>query len=255
MEETKNRKMRKSVRRKKQPGEGAGFKFNKKAVFLFLIVFLAAAAVVAAVLTALKKQESIGVADGAYYYAVDEKTELPSGTSLKREEEITLVKQGKQEYSLTGSMIFEDGGSTMLFQDDMLWYDRASDSMRRINYFSRMSRKDGAFAIERGHSSKEVTDGFLYDNGDLYVILESAALTYGSVSVDIEPMTVISCTWNGDVQLVTPDGTCAYIEQPGQDLAVVFSDNCVLNPLVDTYYQANGTWRLLFTSASMVPEL
>lgn len=224
-------------------------------VILFLIVFLAAAAVVAAVLTALKKQESTGVADGAYYYAVDEKTAIPSGTSLKREEDTTLVKNGRQEYSLTGRMIFEDGGSTMLFQDDMLWYDRASDSMKRISYFSRMKQEGGAFVTERGHSSKEVADGFLYDNGDLYVLLESAALTYGDVSVNLEPMTVISCTWNGDVQLITPDGACAYIEQPGQELAVVFSDNCVLNPLVDTYYQANGTWRLLFVTASRVPEL
>lgn len=245
MKEAKTKKLRKRIK--------IG-KINKKAALIFLIVLFAAAAVIWAVYVALVKQESTGIADGAYYYAVDEKETLPSGSVLKRQDDITRVENRGHEYSLTGSMIFEDGGSTLLFQDDMLWYDRAQDSMKRLSYFTRMTR-DGGYVFTRGHSEKSVSDGFLYDNGDLYVILENASLTYGEQTLEIAAPAVISCTWNGDVQLITPDGACAYIEQPGQSLAVNFSDGCVLNPLVDTYYQANGTWRLLFTSVSMVPEL
>ena len=230
-------------------------KINRKAVIIFLIVLLAAAAVVWAVFVALKKQESTGIADGAWYYAVDEKTVIPDGSSLHRKDDVTMVKNKGHEYSLQGDMIYEDGGKTMLFQTDMLWYDRNTDSMKKIGYFNRMSREGSSFTVTRGNAKKEVSGGFLYDNSDMYVLLEDAKLTYGDTTQDIMAGAVISCALSGDVQLIQADGSCTYLEQPGADLSVSFTDGCVLNPIADTYYQANGTWRILYTSTSMVPEL
>ena len=228
---------------------------NKKAVIIFLIVLFAAVAVVWAVFVALKKQESTGIGEGAYYYAIDEKASIPDGSILRRKDDVTRVENDGHEYSLTGSMIYEDKGKTMLFQGDMLWYDMNTDSMKRIPYFSRMGRDGSKFTVKKGHSEKQVSGGFLYDNGDLYVLLEDAQLSYGEETINLDAGTVISCALSGDVQIVAGDGSCTYLEQPGQQLAVTFGNGCVLNPLADTYYQTNGTWRILFTTPSMVPEL
>ena len=230
-------------------------RINKKAVIIFLIVLAAAAAIVYAAFVALKKQESTGIAEGAYYYAIDEKEEIPAKSSLHRKDDVTSVENNGHEYSLLGNMIYEDGGSTMLFQTDMLWYDLNTDSMKKIDYFTRMSQNGSTFELTKGSSKKEVAGGFLYDNSDMYVLLEDAKLSYGDTTQDIKAGAVISCALSGDVQLITADGKCTYLEQPGQDFSIKFSNGCVLNPVADTYYQTNGTWRILFTSTSMVPEL
>ena len=230
-------------------------KINRKAVIIFLIVLLAAAAVVWAAFVALKKQESTGIADGAWYYAVDEKTLLPDGSSLHRKDDVTMVKNKGHEYSLRGDMIYEDEGKTMLFQTDMLWYDTSTDYLKKIDYFTRMSRNGSNWELTRGHSTKEVTGGFLYDNSDLYVLLESAELVSDAGSTSLGAGTVLSCTWSGDIQIIDENGGCTILEQPGDNLVVRFGNGCELKPLSDTYCQINGTWRLLFTSMSVVPQL
>lgn len=230
-------------------------RINKKAVIIFLIVLAAAAAIIYAAFVALKKQESTAIAEGAYYYAIDEKEEIPAKSSLHRKDDVTSVENNGHEYSLLGNMIYEDGGSTMLFQTDMLWYDRNTDSMKKISYFSRMRQNGSSFTLTKGNSEKEVSGGFLYDNSDMYVLLENATISYGDTTKEIGAGATISCALSGDVQLVLSDGSCSYIEQPGQNFTVTFSDGCQLNPVADTYYQTNGTWRILFTSTSMVPEL
>ncbi|MGN8801264.1 hypothetical protein ACTNCH_09880 [Candidatus Merdisoma sp. HCP28S3_D10] len=228
---------------------------NRKAVIIFLIVLFAAAAVVWAVFVALKKQESTGIADGAWYYAVDEKTVFPKGSSLHRKEDTTTVKCKGHEYSLGSAMIYEDKGAVMLFQNDMIWYDRETDYLKKVNYFTRMRKDGNKWELTKRHSKKEVSGGFLYDNGDLYVLLENAELTSAAGNISLDAGTVLTCTFNGDVQIIDANGGCTLLEQPGDNLVVTFSNGCYLKPLADTYCQANGTWRLLFTSMSMVPEL
>ena len=230
-------------------------RINTKAVIIFLVVLAAAAAIVYAAFVALKKHESTKIAEKAFYYAIDEKEEIPAGSVLSRKDDVTSVENNGHEYSLSGNMIYENGGSVMLFQTDMLWYDRNTDSMKKIGYFNRMSREGSSFTVTRGNAKKEVSGGFLYDNSDMYVLLEDAKLTYGDTTQDIMAGAVISCALSGDVQLIQADGSCTYLEQTGADLSVSFTDGCVLNPIADTYYQANGTWRILYTSTSMVPEL
>lgn len=226
-----------------------------KRIIIFLIVAAAAAIVVFSVHLALKQHE-IEPLNNAFYYSQEDKVDMASSAVLKRDEGVTTIRVNKKtSYSLKGYMILEDGGKTIVFQDDMLWYNFETNSLKRIDYFSRLTYKGDTATYKKKHSEKTTKGGFLYDNKDSYVILEKATITWNNLSETIEPMTIICSDANMGVQIIRPDGRVNYLDNPGQDFSVKFSNGCVLQPVVDTIYQVNGSWRLLFTTVSMVPEL
>lgn len=224
-----------------------------KPSLIVLAAAVAAAVVVVCARLALNKKESMPVPAGAYYFAGGDRIELPANTALKRTEGVTIVVSGKEEENLKGYMIFQDP-DTMLLQDDTLYFDRKQDVLKSVNCFTTLHLEAGEYRLS-GKTNAVLNSGFLYDNKDLYVMLEPSVLVYGNEKTEVPPFSVVSVTYTKDVQVVMPGGEAKFIQAPGQDVSLVFEDGGYLRPVTDTYYQVNGVWRILYTAPSVLPKL
>lgn len=135
---------------------------------------------------------------------------------------------------------------TIALQRSMIWNERSSDRIHRIDYFGKILNEASGITLMRGKGYATGADGFLYDGEDTYIFLEDVTLSINGESLDIPKCTVVQVSYGNSINIYGTDIEPYYDYLGEEDVMAVFESGERLNLSTDKLFMAQGVWRLLF---------
>lgn len=220
-----------------------------------LAVLAAAVIVIVSALTALRARDTLRVDQPVYTYIGKGRIEWPEGVRLIRRKGVTYIKSGGEKRDLQFCPLVTGDGASIIMQKSCSYNRTADDQFFRTDYFTSVSRDGEELVLRRKGTEVRGLSGFLYDNDDTYVFLESGVLELGGEEIRITPMTVVQADYLSSILIFGP-GREPFFERLDQDnLMVRLASGRSVDVATDRYYEENGTWRLLFLSLDALPDM
>ncbi len=218
------------------------------------VVFAAMAVIISAVM-ALRGRDSLDLEEAVYIYINGDKVDWPEGVRLIHRDDVTMLEDNENRQNLERYPLIRAEDGTIILQRSCSWNRTDDDKMYRMDYFGTVSRDEsGILLSRRGKESRDIS-GFLYDNGDTYIFLEPATLSWGEKAVDIKAMTIVQVVYMDNIQIYGPNMEPYFERLEVDEVTAEFSSGKRLNLATDRYYQPNGSWRLLFLPLEALKEL
>lgn len=99
------------------------------------------------------------------------------------------VRDNGDEHTLDSIPILYQGERKITLPVNMLiMIPTQGTAVKRVNYFTSLTEKNGIVTLEKDKKRADVLGGFLYDGEDTYVFLENTTLYLGSMKIELEPL-------------------------------------------------------------------
>lgn len=219
---------------------------KKNVIFVSIGVILAAVLVLVLSFAVLKGRQKLTVKEPVYIVINGEKSPFKSGVKLENKDGSTILRDGKNAYAVDEFPILYENRDAVLFQTNGSWNRVDTDEIFRFDCFTEVEKKEDGLYIQKGNKKAIADSGFLYDNRDTYLLLEPATLSLNGEEIELQEMTVIHCKYLEYISIYGPDMKPTFEELTKDQVLLTFSNGKSVNVSSDRYYQANGTWRLLF---------
>ena len=230
---------------------------KKKQRMIFWMIPLVLVAVLAAVLfwfvTANKKFSPEGK---TYSYLMGNKLEYSEDLQLVHTDASTLIEDGNKVTS-DGTPIFYEDQLKLVIPVSMGYLRplEKKDGLKRVNYFSELSREGDAINILHNGVTTRARDGFLYDGEGNYIFLEKMKITIGEVTYKVEPLTYVKEVYRNCVEMYDiTTGEYQYISITDTDAAAVSGNGYSVN-LGTGVLTTGETQRILFADIEAMEAL
>lgn len=219
---------------------------KKYGVLISAIAAAACAAVVFCAVAALKGRDSMELESPVYTAVNGYRVTWDTGR-LVRQDGVTYIRQGRKLHPFEDQPLIKTDESAVILQKSCSWHRTAEDMFYRVDYFTTAEREEDGVVLNRRGKEIKAADGFLYDNEDTYLFLESAELSFEEERIAIEPMTIVQVSYMDYIQIFGPgrDPRFCRLEKE-TPVTAEFESGRRLNLSTDRYYMPNGSWRLLF---------
>lgn len=226
---------------------GRSRKRNRKKSWLISCGAAAAAAVViVSAVAALRGRDTLKIDEPVYTCINGMPFEWEDGVRLLHDHDATTLKASGEKQELEAFPLITKESGSIIMQKSGTWNRTSDERFYRVDYFTVISQDEEGIVIRRDEKESRDISGFLYDNGDTYIFLEPAELTYNSQTVNIEPMTIVQVHYMGSIQIFGPGADTVFDYLAEEEVRAKFADGKRVNLATDTFFKKNGEWRLLF---------
>lgn len=228
----------------------------------FLIVFIPAVVAVAAVVIVYyttRKASEFRLSGEAYQTYAGGTRKIAGGSELIHDEETGqsfFMINGRRE-GLSDLPLYYKGRNAILTPEDVCYYQARSGMMRRLDYFSDVQISDsGSVHLVRGGREADPEQGFLYNGGDLYILLEPMELRWNGYEMTLDALSYVEVTPGDTVMVYDHANDKSYMEEQNTDvIAMQPAGDYSISMLYDSMTYSDGTDRLLFGRADKLDSI
>lgn len=239
---------------KKQKKERSGRNLYKKPLLISAVTLAGAVIVIVSAVAALRARDALQIEQSVYTYVNGMQIPLGENVRLTRKDGTTYMESAAGKQSIQSFPLITEEGSIIL-QKSCSWNRTSDDRYYRVDYFTTVSKEDGAVVMRRRGREVREPSGFLYDNGDTYLFLERAAIKLEEREISIEPMTLVQVGYLSHIQIFGPDVEPFFEHLDQNNVVAEFESGKKVDLATDRYYVKNGSWRLLFLPLEELQEM
>ena len=181
-----------------------------------------------------------------YAYIMGVKVEYSPDMELVYTDSGTLIEDAQSLYS-DGTPIVCDEKSQLILPVSMgLMRPFHEDSLKRVNYFSTLTKAGDKIEINQNNYITEVDEGFLYDGNGTYIFLEDMTLEIGTSSYYAHAMTYVRVFYRDSIEIYhMTTGDYQYIDITNAETTALSADGYSIN-LGTGVMKVGNTERILF---------
>jgi hypothetical protein len=185
---------------------------------LFMILPIVVCAIVVVVVVFIVSRIGVYTIDEPVYrFENGVKHQYTGTTEIKRDEEnaaITLTNGGRSEVLENVPIYYEDDQRRILLPPQMVYVDPWTQRTGNTGYNAEVSIANPRTVVVSG-KSVPIGEGFIYDGENTYIFLDPMTIEYGGKTIDLPPLSYAMVYYDLRIEIYTPDGETAIVEQTG----------------------------------------
>lgn len=240
-----------------KPFQKGADKITRRDWLLFMALIMSVIVLVAAPIIFIRIGNTHQEKDRLYSFFLGEKTYWDDAKfQIDDQNQVRLSDSKGEELNVNGWLFYYEDQDMMFWPFYGMWYSVEDVTCARIERFSKIKyeHETGCSVLMADGSEKQLT-GFLYDNQDTYVFLESVTISYNGQTRGLAPLSYVRVYGNKSMELYN------YGQEKGEIITLESNPEALFNSGVrvdlkgDVMYYANGIPRLLFVSLEYIDPL
>ncbi len=222
---------------------------------VFFVLLGGVAAFIGASKAAVRVQDSCKKPEQAYVMLMGGKESSDGKGKLTVKDDGTVVmKSAGGEMDVTSLPVYSASENKVLLPWTGMWYDDDSEAFGKTTRYAEAEIKDGTCTVNQRRGAEVTVGGFLYNNGDTYLVLEPVSLEYNGTRIDLPALSSVRVQEQGAIDIYPYGGEGVY-DMLTTDAVMKFTGGSTVNLGMDIMYYANGSFRLLYTGLDAISLL
>lgn len=191
-----------------------------------------------------------------YQYFSGIKVEYTGKIRMKRSNDnITKISFTDETVDLDSTPIYYQQAKKVIFPKNMSSVFPTLGKQYKVNYYSTLSQDGDTIYVMDRDLKRTLSNALLYDGNDLYFFVDAVTVTYGDVSVDLEPLSYITVDpFNHLLQIYDYANDSFTMISDTFDEVFISTKKYKVNASLDVMYY-NKKSRLLFKDISKLNNL
>lgn len=236
-----------------KPFQKGADRITRKEWALFAGLIATVAVIVAAPVLIVRIQSTHKVNETVYAPMLGQIFTWDGGTFRCEEDDWTWFQpSGGEQIDATGIPFYYQSSGDLFWSNTGLWYSAEDESSGKLERFSEVQRSGSTSSVirtARGGSYEK--GGFLYDNKDSYVFLETVTLEYNGQTVTLPPLSYVEVQGGSWIDVYSY-GDEPVSEALTTDAEATFRSGVRVDMAGDQMFYQNGMLRLLYRSLEAV---
>lgn len=168
--------------------------------------------------------------ENVYMYVQDMRMDFYSTITLDHEENITkLYIDEEYEMNMGTEPLYYENKEEVIFPNTMSVILPVEGKMqRKLNRYTTINGEGIQAIISNQNLKYALTNGFVYDGSNLYFFVEKGTLSWGTNKIELSPMSMVSCYYQGDLSIYDYEKNEAVLyENVTDDVIMTFEDYSV----------------------------
>lgn len=138
--------------------------------------------------------------ESVYFYIQDARFDFHTKITLDHEDKVTNLYAGDNTMQLSNEPLYFVSKEEAIFPNTMsVIFPVEGQLQKKINRFTVVNGEGIQTILSNQGLKYALTNGFIYDGGDVYFFVEKGTLTWGTESVELSPMSFVTCDYYGDL--------------------------------------------------------
>lgn len=201
------------------------------AIVISFAAFVILVGVLLAVFQAKEKLVQYTIKDeNVYMYVQDMRMDFYSTITLDHEDNVTkLYIDEEYEMDMGTEPLYYENKEEVIFPNVMsVIFPLEGKSQKKLNRFTTVNGEGIQAIISNQNLKYALVDGFIYDGGNLYFFVEKGTLTWGTNKIELSPMSMVDCYYQGDLSIYDYEKNEAVLyENVTDDVIITFDDYSV----------------------------
>jgi hypothetical protein len=138
--------------------------------------------------------------ENVYMYVQDARFDFNTKITLDHEEQVTNLHTLGTSMELNSEPLYFEEKEEAIFPKSMgIILPIEGQLQKKLNRYTVVNAEGIQPLLTNQGLKYALTNGFMYDGGNLYFFVEKGTLTWGTESVELSPMSFVTCDYYGDL--------------------------------------------------------